>query len=165
MPQLVPGGRRPGYHRSHTQAVIWHFWLCNCRQNGSRSLWTVHRGSPRYGQAIRSKHVEAEERGPERGGDQGIACPLHPLPGLPCSRATRPPPTPRPGSGQSETAAEEQAEGDASKPRVVCPECMDAGPCSAIPCPCGKGYRSIARCSADSCTHLSLDLNRFETSA
>lgn len=148
-PQLVPWRQGGRAIIVPTQAVIWHFWLCNCRQNGSRSLWTVHRGAPGAARPLGANTWKRRRGAQRRGGDQGIACPLHPLSELPCSRATHPPslptPTPRPGSGQSETAAEEQAEGDASKPRVVCPECMDAGPCSAIPCPCGERSRSIAK--------------------
>lgn len=166
MPPVSPlEAGRPGYHRSHPGSHL-AFLALQLQAKWLQEPVDSPPRSPRCGQAIRSKHVEAEERGPEKRRGSGDCLPLAPAFGAPLQQGhPPPPPTPRPGSGQSETAAEEQAEGDASKPRVVCPECMDAGPCSAIPCPCGKGHGASQRCSADSCTHLSLDLNRFETSA
>lgn len=96
--QLVPWRQGGQAIIVPTQAVILAFLALHLQAEWLREPVDSPPRSPRCSQAIRSKHLKAEERGPERGRDQGIACPSHPLSELPCSRAALP--APRPGSGQ-----------------------------------------------------------------
>lgn len=168
MPPVSPlEAGRPGYHRPHPGSHL-AFLALQLQAKWLQEPVDSPPRSPRCGQAIRSKHVEAEERGPEKRRGSGDRLPLAPAFGAPLQQGHPPPPPSPPPPRDLVLANQRQLR--RSRLRVMHPNqgwsALNAwmlAPAQPSRVLAGKGHGASQRCSADSCTHLSLDLNRFET--
>lgn len=88
--QLVPWRQGGQAIIVPTQAVILAFLALHLQAEWLREPVDSPPRSPRCSQAIRSKHLKAEERGPERGRGSGDRLPLAPTFGAPLQQG-RPP--------------------------------------------------------------------------